>query len=302
MSKPWGWGGFEAYLDTPISKIREEFNIKILSLLLIHLVLFSCGKTTQEPTDQSTTIVKQTETTFQTILDSTQVKGAILIYDPQRKVYHSNSFIKAEETYVPASTFKITNSIIGLEMGILQDESTVFEWDGAPRDFPAWEQDLSLREAFQASCVPCYQGLARKIGADSMNAYVQKLDYGKMDIDTNTIDNFWLRGKSRISPMEQVGFLGRLYEGRLPIKNKTMKTLETIMEMESTEEYTLYAKTGLAIDGSKMVGWFVGYQETNDGVYYFATKLEPTSEEMDRADFLPLRRRVTLAALEHLIQ
>lgn len=30
MSKPWNWVEFEPYLDTPISKIREEFNIKIL--------------------------------------------------------------------------------------------------------------------------------------------------------------------------------------------------------------------------------------------------------------------------------
>lgn len=31
MSKPWNWVGFEQYLDTPISEIREEFNIKILN-------------------------------------------------------------------------------------------------------------------------------------------------------------------------------------------------------------------------------------------------------------------------------
>jgi len=31
MSKPWNWVGFEQYLDTPISEIREEFNIKTLN-------------------------------------------------------------------------------------------------------------------------------------------------------------------------------------------------------------------------------------------------------------------------------
>jgi len=30
MKKPWEWTGFESYLDTPISEIRKEFNIKVL--------------------------------------------------------------------------------------------------------------------------------------------------------------------------------------------------------------------------------------------------------------------------------
>ncbi len=30
MTKPWNWAGFEQYLDTPISEIRKEFNIKVL--------------------------------------------------------------------------------------------------------------------------------------------------------------------------------------------------------------------------------------------------------------------------------
>lgn len=30
MNKPWPWTEFEPYLDTPITEIRKEFNIKIL--------------------------------------------------------------------------------------------------------------------------------------------------------------------------------------------------------------------------------------------------------------------------------
>lgn len=31
MHKPWPWREFEPYLDTPISEIRKEFNIKVLN-------------------------------------------------------------------------------------------------------------------------------------------------------------------------------------------------------------------------------------------------------------------------------
>ncbi len=30
MHKPWPWTEFESYLDTPISEIRKEFNIRVL--------------------------------------------------------------------------------------------------------------------------------------------------------------------------------------------------------------------------------------------------------------------------------
>lgn len=32
MNKPWPWNKYEPYLDTPISEIRKEFNIKVLRL------------------------------------------------------------------------------------------------------------------------------------------------------------------------------------------------------------------------------------------------------------------------------
>ena len=234
---------------------------------------------------------------FQTILDSSDLEGAILIYDQKKNTYYSNSFSESRVQHLPASTFKIPNSIIGLELNILENEKTIFKWDGAERYLPVWEQDLSLRDAFQTSCVPCYQELARKIGVEEMKKYVAKLKFGQMDIGEKTIDNFWLMGSSKISPFEQVDFLKRLKEKQLPISKSTNETIEIILEIESTDSYTLSGKTGMSVYGEKDVGWFVGFVEKESNVYYFATKISPKLNDMARDDFNPLRQEVSIKAL-----
>ena len=106
---------------------------------------------------------------------------------------------------LPASTFKIANSIIALETGVVTDpDKDVFKWDGTVRNFPDWNRDHTLRSAIAASAVPVYQEIARRIGADRMKTYVDKLDYGNRDISGAPIDHFWLSGNPRISPLQQI--------------------------------------------------------------------------------------------------
>ena len=139
---------------------------KIILLCLI-LTSLSCVQGKDNKNNNSVQNIEKRE--LQAILDSSKVNGVILIFEYQQNKYYSNNFLKAKDGVLPASTFKISNSIIGLETGILKNEQTVFKWDGNERAFSIWKKDLSLKEAFQKSCVPCYQELARKIGIKRMN-------------------------------------------------------------------------------------------------------------------------------------
>ena len=129
---------------------------------------------------------------FGAILDSARVNGAILVYDPQEGTFYSNDFERCREGRLPASTFKVPNSIIALETGVMEDDSTLIPWDGQKRRLPAWEKDLYFRDAFHVSCVPCYQEIARKIGVARMKEYLQKFNYGQMVLESSSIDMFWL--------------------------------------------------------------------------------------------------------------
>ena len=156
-----------------------------------------------------------------------------------------------------------------------------------------------MRSAFRVSCVPCYQELARKIGPDRMNAYLGKINYPGMDVHPENIDIFWLEGNSRITPRQQVDFIRRLYEEKLPLKKSVMQAMKAIMVNEVTPEYTLSGKTGWAIRNGNNYGWFVGFIETKGTVYYLATLVEPKDQKMVD-DFALARKTVTLETLRYL--
>ena len=235
---------------------------------------------------------------FGSILDSLKVKGAILIYDVKNKIYYSNDFSWAKTGIIPASTFKIPNSIIALETGIIKNDSAIFKWNGEKRRFKKWEEDLTFKKAFQVSCVPCYQEIARKVGVKRMKSYLKKLNYNGMVFDTLTIDNFWLQGKSKISQMQQIDFLKRLYFSELPISKRTENIMKDIMQIEKTESYVLSGKSGWGMRNEINNGWLVGYLETNNSVYFFATNVEKQETNMD--EFPVIRLNSTKEAFRKL--
>ena len=236
---------------------------------------------------------------FQILLDSAHVTGSILVYDPQADTYYSNNFERAERSQLPASTYKIPHSIIALETGVVNDDSTLFPWDGEERAMAMWEQDLIFRDAFRLSCVPCYQDVARRIGEERMREYLKKLDYGTMDVTVDNIDQFWLEGNSRISQYQQIDFLRRFYRSELPIADRTEMIVKRMMIVDDATTYRLSGKTGWAKRDGYDNGWFVGYLETKGNVYFFATNIEP-QEAADTDAFIKARAEVTRQAFQAL--
>jgi beta-lactamase class D len=179
----------------------------------------------------------------------------------------------------PCSTFKIYNTLIGLELGLIKgaDESW-YKWDGVKRDITGWNQDLTLREAFRVSAVPAYQLLAQQIGEARMKEYIGKISYGSQDISAG-IDIFWLPRPEttsiKISADEQVALLNKLLDGKLPFSEKNIVLLRDIMRVEKTTKGTLYGKTGSGTrpDGKWNLGWFVGFLEHDGTTYVFACNI-----------------------------
>ena len=182
----------------------------------------------------------------------------------------------ASTRFPPCSTFKIVNALVGLETGIVALSGAPFyQWDHVERSIPAWNRDLSLREAFQASCVPAFQELARQIGRARMQGWIDKLGYGNQDLSAG-IDGFWLPAKGRntilISPKEQVRLMQRVVAGDVPFSKHSLAVLKELMFIKETAQGTLYGKTGSGTDehGTFVLGWFVGYVESKGRTYAFA--------------------------------
>jgi len=265
-------------------------------LIVSILLFYSCNNTkTASIKTKKEVIIPE----FQSIIDTAKVNGAILVYDLKKDVYYSNDFKWIKKGKLPASTFKIANSIIALETNVVKNDSTLFKWDGEKRNMAIWEQDLILKEAFHYSCVPCYQKIAKEIGVKRMKRYLEKLNYGDIILDSTSIDNFWLEGASKINQLQQIDFLKRFYQSKLPITNETTAIMKRLMLIDETFEYKISGKTGWSIKNGNNNGWFVGYVELKENIYFFATNISP-KENFDMKKFPAIRKQITLEALKAL--
>lgn len=265
----------------------------------IFYMLFLAGLIASSGCKSDQSIKKSLMPAFQSIIDAVDVEGAILIFDPEEQIYYSNNFEWCSEGRLPASTFKIPNSIVALETGVMENDSTLIPWNGKPSAMQVWEQDLHFYEAFHYSCVPCYQKIARSVGAERMNAWLQKLAYGHMQVNSGNIDRFWLEGRSHINPYEQIDFLKRLYQGELDISESTHQIMKRMLVIRKTPDYTLSGKTGWSIRNGNNNGWFVGYLEASGKVYFFATNISPR-EDFNMKLFGKIRKEITMEAFKKL--
>jgi len=198
---------------------------------------------------------------------------------------------------------------------VIADTNVVIKWDGIDKGLETWNQDHDMRMAFRNSTVWFYQELARRIGTKRMQHYVREAGYGNKNIG-GAIDEFWLNGDIRITMREQIKFLRKLYQNKLPFSRETMERVKGIMNYLATDKYTLYAKTGWTT--TQNIGWFVGFviqdyeieiplpPDTQDSLavpekkrirngYYFALNID-----MDKAEDAPARESITIDILKSL--
>src|SRR4051812_40868150 len=130
------------------------------------------------------------------------VRGTFVLFEPLQSRYTVVDPARAKHRFLPASTFKIANALIGLDAGSIADENEVFAWDGKPRPRPEWERDQTLATGMRDSTVWMFQEVARRTGKATMREWLRRLDYGNGDI-AGGIDQFWLQGGLRISARDQ---------------------------------------------------------------------------------------------------
>ena len=245
-----------------------KFKFKIFFLILLSINLFAWDKEVEE------------------VFKKYKVEGTIVIESLNKKKINIYNDKRASELFSPASTFKIPHSLIALNEGIVKKDSVIV-WDKKIREYESWNKDQILLTAFKSSCVWCYQEFASKIGVEKYKKYLKELNYGNKKIGDD-VTRFWLDESLEITTFEQIKFLKRFYTNNLPFKIEDINLLKEIMIDEKNENYTIRAKTGW----EWKYGWYVGYVETKDDVWFFSTNIDTKSK-----DDLPKRKTITLETL-----
>jgi beta-lactamase class D len=207
----------------------------------------------------------------------------------QFTTYNLNRY--RDSSYLPASTFKIINSLIGLQTGVISGDSMIIKWDGVTREISDWNKDLSMYEAFRVSALPYYQEVARRIGKDTMSLWLDSLKYGMRSVnDTfrlrSAVDSFWIDNSVKITPDEQLGIVKRLYFNQLPFYKSYQETVKRAMLRESNTKYRMGYKTGMGYtEAGHLLGWVVGWIEENNHPYFFVLNLESADRNVEMSTF-----------------
>jgi len=252
----------------------------LLLLLLLLLLFLTAGVTHAEDVELAQ------------LFSDRHVDGTIYIASLDGKTEYVHNDVRAEERFLPASTFKIPNTLIALDEGVITDENEIIKWDGVERDWDVWNKDHSLTTALPVSCVWFYQELASRVGDDTYLRHLDKIEYGNMKTGS-AVTTFWLEGDLSISAREQVTFLKKLYNNELPYKAEHVAALKKIMIVGSGEGYAIHAKTGWVLREENQYGWFVGYVDTGVDAWFFAINID-INEKSDAV----YRQEIAMKALE----
>jgi len=208
-----------------------------------------------------------------TLFSEAGVAGTFVLYDVAEDRFLGFDQTRAETRYIPASTFKVPHTLIGLAEGVVADVDQVMPYGGEPQRYSMWERDMSLRDALPISNVPVYKGLAGRITLDRMAENIALMDYGSGEIGT-AVDDFWLVGPLTISAVEQTVFLADLAQNELPYPEGLQEQVRDLTLLELGEDWALHAKTGWTDAPDPDIGWWVGWVVKQGRVYSFAVNID----------------------------
>jgi beta-lactamase class D len=201
----------------------------------------------------------------------------------------------AARGYLPCSTFKIPNTLIGLDTGVIRGEGFALAWDGVERPIASWNRDHTLATALRDSVVWFFQEVARRIGQKRMDTHLAAWSYGNRKTCCQ-IDRFWLDGDLRISPREQVEFLERLSKHTVPIDPEHVALVRRLLILAQRPAYTLMGKTGSGVRNGEDLAWLVGWVDTPAHHYVYAYLA------VARPGQAPSREQRTALVRERLVQ
>ncbi|GAA6375251.1 BlaR1 family beta-lactam sensor/signal transducer [Firmicutes bacterium i23-0019-B6] len=204
--------------------------------------------------------------------------GSFVLYDQSADKWNIYNMDHASTRVSPNSTYKIYDALLGLESGIITPEHSTFTWNGEPYPFNSWEADQDLTSAMHNSVNWYFQAIDSQAGFEAVRTFLQTINYGNQNTGTN-LNLYWTDFSLKISPIEQVELLQDFYQNNFHFDSKNIQAVKKALLLSTTSSGSLYGKTGTGrVNGKDVNGWFIGYIETANNTYYFATNIQSSSD------------------------
>ena len=221
--------------------------------------------------------------------------GSVVLYDAAEDSWQIYNKEYATARISPASTFKIYSALFSLESGIISPEQSLIPWNGQNYMYDLWNADQTLESAMQNSVTWYFQALDQQSSLPSIKEYVKEIGYGNQLVEGD-ISSYWINSALKISPVEQVEMLTKLYYNQFGFTPENIKAVKDSIRLYSMDEGILSGKTGTEeIDGLNTSGWFIGYVERDNHTYFFATNIQS-----DKLASGPLATELTFSILSGL--
>ena len=207
-----------------------------------------------------------------------EYEGSFVLYDLKNDEWSIHDKEHATLRVAPNSTYKIYDALFGLEEGVITPENSFIAWNGESYPFEALNADQTLQSAMNSSVNWYFQTLDEQLGASDVYSYIQEIGYGNENM-SGDFSTYWMESSLKISPIEQVELLTRLQNNSLGFTPENINAVKDAICLSSSDAGTFYGKTGTGrVDGQDVNGWFIGYIETVDNTYFFATNIGADSD------------------------
>lgn len=224
-----------------------------------------------------------------------EYNGSFVLYDATEDSWQIYNKEYATTRISPVSTFKIYSALFSLETGIISPEQSLIPWNGQNYKYDLWNADQTLESAMQNSVTWYFQALDQHANLSSIKKYVQEIGYGNQVIEGD-VSSYWINSSLKISPIEQVEMLKKLYYNQFEFSPENIKAVKDSICLYSTDDDSLSGKTGTEeMNGHNTSGWFIGYAEKGSHTYFFATNIQ--SEKLASG---PLATELTFSILSDL--
>ena len=200
-------------------------------------------------------------------------EGSFVLYDMAQDTWNIYDMDRAALRVSPDSTYKIYDALIGLEAGVITPEDSTMEWNRELYPFQEWNTDQTLQSAMSASVNWYFQEIDKQLGTSAIDRYIREIRYGNENTKGG-LSSYWMESSLKISPIEQVELLRKLYENNLGFGIQNVNAVKDSILLSSSKAGNLYGKTGTGcIDGMDVNGWFIGYVEAPDNTWFFAANI-----------------------------